>query len=57
MQKLMYQLRWIVSDTLIFWSMRIAPKGEEKDDLMVTLHPWLQRQVARARAEIERMRP
>jgi hypothetical protein len=55
--KLMYQLRWIVSDALIFWGMRIAPKGEEKEDLMVTLHPWLQRQVERVKAEIERDRP
>lgn len=51
-----HHLRWLISDQLLFWGIMIAPKGEEKDDLLMTLHPWFQRQVERTRSEIRRSR-
>jgi hypothetical protein len=53
---ILHQLRWIIADRLISWATVIAPRDEGRDDLAVTLTPWLGRQVQRSEDDMRRRR-
>jgi hypothetical protein len=54
---ILHQLRWIICDQLIWWTITVAPPDEAKQDLLVTLIPWLRRQVERSKADMKKGRP
>jgi hypothetical protein len=44
------QLRWIIADCLLGWTMLLAPRDAGRADLAISLAPWCARHAGRSRS-------
>jgi hypothetical protein len=53
-EPLLYDLRFIIVDKMLFWAMRLAPDGAEKIILLKSLHTYMTASATIAEARLRR---